>query len=962
MKTLGSRQAAAPMQSNRMQHSFLDRLPQPKGRAEPIQIVYSLDVPDDKAGIRISPLLEVVDGNGSRLDAISPADVIALPETSVAQDADRALCRMLGGSANTVVSISKPPILDFVLKKLVESGRCRWRGGGVTFAMGANRRILAERHPRTEVLRFLGLDATTRVVEGSATWFIDTTDGRIGKAEIQEVERQPIVQIKPPMGSKRGAAASNDPAVVVIERAPIPVLQAVSVTARQPDGGAETIDGVALSFDYGTVITEEDASQFVRVTGDDGLMFVRRDKDVEEAVTETLESLGMTALRLTGIDGKALRRVHAHRGGDADDDWFRFATVDVHRLREEGWRIDLEAIARFQVIDAGTDWDIAVGDGDDWFSIDVGIEVDGRRQPLLPLLVRLLNQGGKATLQRTDEGKILARLDDGRLIALPAERVERFLDVLAELVGSGQNVIGQKMTCSTGELSALAELENVIGTRWFGGEDLREMSRRLVDPVTLPPINPPPSFKADLRGYQRQGLAWLQYLHSHGMAGILADDMGLGKTAQTLAHLAVERSTGRMDLPSLVIVPTSLAPNWTAESARFLPDLKVMLFHGLDRHGRRAEVTQAELVITTYAILARDVEFLCSIEWHLIILDEAQAIKNPRAKSTRAACQLRARHRLCLSGTPIENHLGELWSQFAFLMPGLLGDHRGFSSRFRAPIERQGDATRREALARRVKPFLLRRTKAEVATDLPPKTEIVRRIDLEGGQRDLYETVRLSVHDRVRQEIARAGLPKSRVIVLDALLKLRQVCCDPRLVKLAAAREVIESAKLSALMHMLPEMIEAGRKVLLFSQFTSMLDLIKIALKERAITYVELTGDTADRAEPVRSFQAGEVPLFLISLKAGGRGLNLTAADTVIHYDPWWNPAAEDQATDRAHRIGQDKPVFVFKLIAAGTVEERIVELQKKKGSLAATMLAGGEGLEVLSENDLDQLFMPLGS
>lgn len=961
MKTAGTRHATAATQSSRLQHSFLEQLSGPRGRPEPVQIVYGLDVPDDKGGLRISPAVEVADGAGLKLEPVSPANVIAMPDQSVATDADRSLCRLLGGSQNTVVAITKPPILDLVLKRLVESGRCRWRGGGITFAMGPNRRILAERHPRTEVLRFLGLDATVKVVEGNATWFIDTREGRIGKAEIQEVERQPIVQIKPPIGAKRGVAASNDPAVMVVDRQPVPILQAVSVTARQPDGGAETIDGVTLSFDYGAVIPEEDASQFVRVAGDDGLVFVRRDKAAEEAALEALEAVGMTALRLTGLDGKPLRRIHAHRGGDADDDWFRFATNDVHRLREDGWRIELESIARFQVIDAATDWDIAVGDGDDWFSIDVGIEVDGRRQPLLPLLVRLLNAGGKSALQRNDEGRVLARLDDGRLIALPAERVERFLDVLAELVGTGQTVIGQKMTCSTGELSALAELENVLGTRWFGGEDLREMSRRLVDPQTLPPIQPPHSFKADLRAYQRQGLAWLQYLHTNNMAGILADDMGLGKTAQTLAHIAVERSFGRMDLPSLVIVPTSLAPNWTAEAQRFVPDLKVMLFHGLDRHARRQEVTQAELVITTYAILARDVEFLCSIEWHLIVLDEAQAIKNPRAKSTRAACQLRARHRLCLSGTPIENHLGELWSQFAFLMPGLLGDHRGFSSRFRAPIERQGDATRREALARRVKPFLLRRTKSEVATDLPPKTEIVRRIDLEGGQRDLYETVRLSVHDRVRQEIARAGLPKSRVIVLDALLKLRQVCCDPRLVKLAAAREVVESAKLTALMHMLPEMIEAGRKVLLFSQFTSMLDLIKEALKVVGIRYVELTGDTADRAAPVRSFQAGEVPLFLISLKAGGRGLNLTAADTVIHYDPWWNPAAEDQATDRAHRIGQDKPVFVYKLIAAGTVEERIVELQKKKGSLAQTMLAGGEPMEAFDENDLDQLFMPLG-
>jgi SNF2 family DNA or RNA helicase len=290
-------------------------------------------------------------------------------------------------------------------------------------------------------------------------------------------------------------------------------------------------------------------------------------------------------------------------------------------------------------------------------------------------------------------------------------------------------------------------------------------------------------------------------------------------------------------------------------------------------------------------------------------------------------------------------------------MPGLLGDRKTFAKRFRTPIERGGDAKRRALLARRLKPFLLRRTKAEVATDLPPKTEIVRRVELESDQRDLYETIRLTMHERVRGEIAARSLAQSRIVVLDALLKLRQACCDPRLVKLEAARKVENSSKLAFLMDMLRELASEGRRVLVFSQFTSMLDLIKAELKEAEIDYVELTGSTADRATPVSRFQAGEVPVFLISLKAGGRGLNLTAADTVIHYDPWWNPAVENQATDRAYRIGQDKPVFVYKLIAAGTVEERIVELQAKKGHLAAATLDGGETGPLIEGEDIDFLF-----
>jgi SNF2 family DNA or RNA helicase len=310
----------------------------------------------------------------------------------------------------------------------------------------------------------------------------------------------------------------------------------------------------------------------------------------------------------------------------------------------------------------------------------------------------------------------------------------------------------------------------------------------------------------------------------------------------------------------------------------------------------------------------------------------------------------------------MENHLGELWSQFAFLMPGLLGDAKRFARVFRTPIEKKQDGERRAVLARRLKPFLLRRTKAMVAADLPPKTEMVQPLELLGPQRDLYETVRLSMHEKVREAVAAKGLARSHIIVLDALLKLRQVCCDPRLVKLAAAKRVAASAKLAHLLEMLPALIEDGRRILLFSQFTSMLDLIKPALGERGIDFVELRGDTADRARPVARFQSGKVPLFLISLKAGGTGLNLTAADTVIHYDPWWNPAVEDQATDRAHRIGQKKPVFVFKLVAQGTVEERMLELQARKKALAAGIYAeGGNAAAALGPADIEHLFAPLG-
>jgi SNF2 family DNA or RNA helicase len=453
---------------------------------------------------------------------------------------------------------------------------------------------------------------------------------------------------------------------------------------------------------------------------------------------------------------------------------------------------------------------------------------------------------------------------------------------------------------------------------------------------------PPESLNAELRDYQKTGTEWMNFLSNHELNGILADDMGLGKTLQTLTHILKLKAEGKNG-PVLVVAPTSVVPNWLAETKKFTPSLRAIILHGPQRKKLFTHIPHADLVLTSFALLQRDVTDLKKHNFQLVVLDEAQHIKNPSAKVSQAACELKSRQRLCLSGTPVENNLGELWSLFRFLMPGFLGPLERFRRNYQNPIEKDNDEERREFLRARLGPLILRRTKDQVATELPPKTILVHPVDLNSAQRDLYETVRATMDKQVREAIAARGLEQSQFAILDALLKLRQICCHPALLKLQTeeAKKAKRSAKLDYLFELLDTLFAEGRRVLLFSQFTSMLELIERELNVRRHSYLKLTGESKDRGNLVERFQNENIPIFLISLKAGGTGLNLTAADTVIHFDPWWNPAAEAQATDRAYRIGQDKPVFVHKLICSGTVEDRIHQLQQKKALLADSLLSG---------------------
>jgi superfamily II DNA or RNA helicase len=617
--------------------------------------------------------------------------------------------------------------------------------------------------------------------------------------------------------------------------------------------------------------------------------------------------------------------------------------------------------------------------GEGSWLLTLGIEVDGEMLDLVPLLAHLLQRDG-----RWLDAKQIALIDDHALIMLRApggKRIEARAAPLKAIVGSMLELLTDPQRkdgplllsawdayrLETMRLSLLDTQRERAGAHgsWQlqGDAGLRALAQRLQGAGTPRAVAAPSGLGVTLRPYQLHGVAWLQYLREHRLAGILADDMGLGKTAQALAHLLIEKQAGRLDLPALAVLPTSLIFNWQAEARRMAPGLRVLALQGPERQRDFSRMAEHDLILTTYPLLWRDRTALEAQPFHMLILDEAQTVKNAAARSAGAVRRLRARHRLCITGTPLENHLGELWTQFDFLMPGFLGDMRSFTRLWRKPIEYGGQTLRAQLLAQRVRPFILRRRKDEVASELPPRSEAVRRVQLQGQQRDLYESVRLAADEQVRGVLKRKGFAGGQITILDALLKLRQVCCDPFLLKGMQHPASMERAKLELLRDMLPALVAEGRRILVFSQFTEMLDLIALELDALQLPWLALTGKTppAKRGALVAQFQSKTVPLLLVSLKAGGVGLNLTTADTVIHVDPWWNPAVQEQATARAHRIGQKQTVFVYKIVVEGSIEERIIELQARKAALAEGVLGGDAALATkFSSEDLQLLLAPL--
>lgn len=722
----------------------------------------------------------------------------------------------------------------------------------------------------------------------------------------------------------------------------------------EPNKSVNVID---LSFDYGGHVFDlkDDQIEHREARGPNTVVY-RRDVRCEKQFVWMLQELGFEALPLHS-DKKKMRFVLRD---DSDYRWLHFVETVLPKLVKAEWTVEIDETFSYRVVkpEEAIDFDLSEK-GAWWFVLEMGVMHQGKRLSLFPAIISAIKRAGLTRSNSLDiqslniNGNFYAPLDDGRLVALPFDRVASVIELIRELFDADIK------ECTLGP----AELPKLLNSqiRIMPTERVKKLAKQLEKLGKIEPAKTPDGFGTELREYQKDGVGWLDFLTDMEAGGILADDMGLGKTVQGLAHILQRKQRGLLRAPVLVVCPTSVVPNWMREAERLTPSLNVLRLTGNDRFERYREIPQADVVITSYALLLRDEESLVQTDWAMIILDESQYIKNSSTALAKAACKLRARARFCFTGTPVENSLTELWSQFGFLMPNMLGNKKSFANFFQKPIERQNNVERMQMLQRRIRPFILRRTKSEVAQELPAKTVILQPIELVGQQRDLYEAVRLAMHKRVNEEIRDKGITGMRVVVIDALLKLRQTCCDPRIVKLKMADGIDESAKLLTLMDMLPQLVEEGRRIIVFSQFRKMLELIELELQRERLDYVMLTGLTKDRQRIIDKFQRGEAPIFLISLKAGGTGLNLTAADTVIHYDPWWNPAVEDQATDRAHRIGQEKPVFVYKFIARGSVEDRIVAMQKHKKGLAGGIFTEGKSASLaVSQEEIDFLLQPL--
>ncbi|HUI43539.1 MAG TPA: SNF2-related protein [Terriglobia bacterium] len=676
-----------------------------------------------------------------------------------------------------------------------------------------------------------------------------------------------------------------------------------------------------LIFDYdGRLVPAQDRLPGFFDTA--GRRFLRRDSVVEKTAVEFVSALGLKFVNATYWEPEPAWEIAPSK-----------APRIVRSLVEAGWHVEAEGKA----IRRPGAFHLEVSTGVDWFELHGKVEY-GEAQAKLPEL-----------LEAVRLGENMVRLDDGTFGVVPEEWMRR-IGMLAGL-GTPEKGHLRFRRSQAGLLDALLAAQPEARC----DESFTRVREELRHFQGIEAARQPASFVGHLRDYQREGLGWMEFLRRFSFGGCLADDMGVGKTAQTLALLETRRelkASGEALGPSLVVVPRSLVFNWKQEAARFTPQLRVLDYTGLARSA--SDLASCDVVLTTYGTLRRDVLRLKDVEFDYVVLDEAQAIKNAATEAAKAVRLIRGGHRLALSGTPVENHLGELWSLFEFLNPGMLG--RASVFKLAGGGGRNPDQETRQLLAHALRPFILRRTKDQVAPELPAKSEQTVYCELESAQRRLYDELRRHYRDALLKRIEVEGLAKSKIQVLEALLRLRQAACHPGLID--ARRTGESSAKLGVLLEQVREVLDEGHKALVFSQFTSLLTIVRDRLDAEGIAYEYLDGATRDRQARVEHFQnEADCRLFLVSLKAGGLGLNLTAAEYVFLLDPWWNPAVEAQAVDRAHRIGQTRRVFAYRLIARDTVEEKVLELQKTKRDLAAAIISADNSLiRNLGRDDLELL------
>jgi superfamily II DNA or RNA helicase len=576
--------------------------------------------------------------------------------------------------------------------------------------------------------------------------------------------------------------------------------------------------------------------------------------------------------------------------------------------------------------------DISIQEGRDWFDINAKVRFGEFEIPFIQLRNYILNRKKEFILP------------NGEVAVIPEWWFTKYSEFFSFTEHHGDD---DNLRLRMHHLALVQELkEENLATATISRklENLRDFNH-------IEPVEPPVGFEGILRPYQKTGYDWLQFLKQYRFGGCLADDMGLGKTVQTLALLQYEKEAGT-NRPSLLIMPTSLLYNWQLEAKRFTPEMRVMLYTGTNREKDTSQFDQYDLILTSYGIVRLDIDILEDYRFNYVILDESQAIKNPASIITKAVRKLNSAQRLVLTGTPIENNTLDLWSQMSFVNPGLLGSQSFFRDEFQIPIEKRGDEEKTKKLYNLIKPFILRRLKSQVATDLPEKVESIQYCDMSEEQEKAYEEAKAYYRNLILQSIDTDGISKSQLVVLQGLTKLRQLANHPLMVNPEYAHG---SGKFEDVLYKIQTVISEDHKILIFSQYIKHLDLFRSYLDEKEITYAYLDGSTRDRQEQVETFQNNEgIKIFLISLKAGGLGLNLTAADYVFILDPWWNPAIEAQAVDRAHRIGQDRTVFTYKFITKNTVEEKILALQRTKKQLADDLISNEEGfIKSLSREDV---------